>query len=54
VRLDSQVGISAAVDEISVARCGVEPPKYEAKLIDAFERPNSRWEDIRVDVFPVE
>jgi hypothetical protein len=41
VRLDSQVGISPAVDEISVARCGVEAPKYEAKLIDTFERPNS-------------
>lgn len=41
VRLDSQAGIAPAVDELSVARCGVEPPQYEAKLVDTFERPDS-------------
>ena len=41
VRLDSEAGISPALDELSIARCGAEPPAYEAKLIDTFERANS-------------
>jgi hypothetical protein len=41
VRLDSNAGVSPAVDELSVARCGAVAPDYKAKLIDTFERPNS-------------
>jgi hypothetical protein len=41
VRLDSQVGIAPTVDELSIARCGVAAPEYEAKFVDTFERANS-------------
>lgn len=41
VRLDSQVGIAPAVDELSIARCGVAAPEYEARLIDTFERADA-------------
>jgi hypothetical protein len=41
VRLDSQAGVSPALDELSIARCGAAAPEYEAKLIDTFERANS-------------
>lgn len=34
-------GISPALDEVSLARCGVKPPKYTALFVDTFERADS-------------
>jgi hypothetical protein len=41
LRLDSSVGIDPALDELSIARCGLAAPEYTAHLIDQFERANS-------------
>jgi hypothetical protein len=41
VKLESHVGISPALDELSIARCGVPAPDYEARFVDTFERANS-------------
>jgi hypothetical protein len=41
IELKSQGGLSPAIDEVSLERCGEEPPDYEPLLIDTFERADS-------------